>query len=342
MFLGKDGIGMTNKIKAAIIGDGGWGTAMAMVLHSSGKDAVIWGHDRAYIGEMRRTRQNRLFLPGVAIPEGIGFEADPAAALDGAALVVTAVPSKFLRPVLTRIAPAYGRDQQVVSLTKGLDEGTLERPSQAVRECLGAENVVAVSGPSHAEEVSRSLPASVVAASEDLEAARRVQAMLSTPRFRVYASRDIIGVEIAGAVKNVIALAAGIVHGMRLGDNALAALATRGLAEMSRLGVALGGEAATFAGLAGMGDLLTTCYSPHGRNRKVGMLLAEGKSLPDILAGISGVPESVSTTTLALSLADRLGVDMPITREVAAVLWKGKAPEKALDDLMGRAHRDEN
>ncbi len=333
---------MTSRIKAAIIGDGGWGTAMAMVLHSSGKEVAIWGHDPKYLDEMRETRRNRLFLPNLPVPEEIAFEADPAAALDGADLVVAAVPSKFLRPVLARFAPAFRPDQLVLSLTKGLDAERLERPSEVARQVQGARRVAALSGPSHAEEVSRFLPASVVAASEDLEEARRVQALVSTPRFRIYASRDIAGVEIAGAIKNVIALAAGIVHGMRLGDNALAALATRGLAEMTRLGVAMGGEAATFAGLAGMGDLLTTCYSPHGRNRKVGLMLAEGKSLDEVLAAINGVPEGVSTTSLALSLAERLGVDMPITREVAAVLWERKAPERALDDLMGRAHRDEN
>lgn len=332
---------MLNNEKIAIIGDGGWGTAMAILLAAAGKRPVVWGHDPAYLEEMRRTRENGRFLPGVALPETVAFEADAVKALSGAGLIVTAVPSKFLRPVLERIAPGFNPEQTVVSLTKGLDADSLERPSQVVRARLGARHVVALSGPSHAEEVARFLPASVVVASEELETARKVQQFISTPRFRIYASRDIVGVEVAGAVKNIIALAAGIVRGLRLGDNALAALATRGLVEMTRLGMALGAQAATFSGLAGMGDLITTCCSAHSRNRRVGELLAEGKSLDEILAGINGVPESVVTTSLALSLARKLGIDMPITLEVAAVLWEGKNPEAALHDLMNRTRKDE-
>lgn len=332
---------MSKNEKIAIIGDGGWGTAMAVLLAASGKKPVIWGHDAAYLEEMRRTRENSRFLPGPAIPEAVAFEADPGRALEGAGMVVTAVPSKFLRPVLERIAPYFDPELIVVSLTKGLDADNLERPSQVVRARLRARHVVALSGPSHAEEVARFLPASVVAASEELEMARRVQQFISTSRFRIYASGDIVGVEVAGAVKNIIALAAGIARGLQLGDNALAALTTRGLVEMTRLGTAMGGQATTFSGLAGMGDLITTCCSTHSRNRRVGEMLAAGKSLDEILAGISGVPESVVTTSLVLALARKLGIDMPITREVAAVLWEGKKPEAALHDLMNRARKDE-
>lgn len=333
---------MQEKVRVTIIGDGGWGTAMAMVLDSSGHETTIWSHDAAYLERMRQTRANPLFLPGATIPAGIGFEPDIAAAIQWADLVVTAVPSKFLRQVLVRAKGALDPEKPVMSLTKGFDAESLERPSQVIRECLGARKVVALSGPSHSEEIARGLPASVVVASEELETARRIQHIVSTPRFRVYASRDIVGVETAGAVKNVIALAAGMAQGMRLGDNALAALATRGLAEMMRLGVALGGDAATFSGLAGMGDLITTCISSHGRNRRVGELLAEGRTLESILEEMTGVPESVTTTTLTLELAARHHVDMPITEQVAAVLWKGKKPEQALRDLMTRARKDED
>lgn len=333
---------MSTKVKVAVLGNGGWGTAMAMVLESSGHSVAVWGYDADYLDEMRRTRENRLFLPGIAIPDGIEFEDDILRAVKWADIVVTAIPSKFLRSVLSTATGALATDKPVLSLTKGIDSGTLERPSEVIRECLGSTRVAALSGPSHADEVARRLPASVVVASDELETARYLQRVVSTPRFRVYASRDIVGVEVAGAMKNIIALAGGILHGMGMGDNALSALITRGVVEMTRLGVALGGEAATFSGLAGVGDLITTCISPLGRNRRVGMLLAQGKSLDDILSQINGVPESVSTTTLALDLARRHYIDMPITEQVAKVLWEGRKPEMALDDLMNRARKDED
>lgn len=333
---------MQQKEKVAIIGDGGWGTAMAMVLTSSGRRVSLWSHDPQYLDEMRASRQNRLFLPAITLPAKIGFEPDLAKILDWADMVVTAVPSKFLRPVLRNAKGMLDPEKPVLSLTKGFDPESLERPSQVVAECLGARHVVALSGPSHAEEVAKSLPASVVVASDELETARRIQQVVSTSRFRVYASRDIVGVEVAGAVKNVIALAAGLVSGMGLGDNALAALATRGLVEMMRLGVAMGGEPATFSGLAGMGDLITTCISEHGRNRRVGTLLAEGRSLQSILDDMNGEPESLTTTSVTLGLARRHHVSMPITEQVAAVLWDGKTPMQALDELMNRARKDED
>lgn len=333
---------MGKTIRVSIVGDGAWGTALALVLHSAGRSVAVWGHDPAYLSEMRERRENRLFLPGVAIPAAVRFEPDLAAAFSEADLVVNAVPSRFLRAVFADAKRLLRSGTPVVSLTKGLEPETLKRPSNVLRECLGAAKVAALSGPSHAEEVARSLPASLVSASDELETARHVQHVFSTPRFRVYASRDLAGVEIAGAAKNVIALAAGIVHGMGLGDNALAALATRGLAEMARLGAALGGEAQTFAGLAGMGDLITTCISPHGRNRAVGIELAKGRKLADILAGIPGVPEGVTTTKSLLELARKRGIDMPITEQVEAVLWEGKNPEQAVTDLMTRARKDED
>lgn len=331
---------MSNQEKITIIGDGGYGTAMAMVLRSAGRPVKIWSYDAAYVDEMRRTRENSKFLPGYSLPEGIDFETDIVKAIEWADLVMTAVPSKFLRSVLSQ-AKGAAADRPVVSLTKGFDADSLMRPSEVVRECLGTDRVVVLSGPSNAGELAQGLPASVVVAADELETARRIQHMVTTPSFRVYASRDIVGVELAGALKNVIALAAGIIQGMKQGDNALAALVTRGLVEMTRLGVAMGGEAATFSGLAGMGDLVLTCITPHSRNRHVGLLLAQGRRLDDILAEMSGVPESVTTTELVLKLAEKHHVDMPICREVAEVLWKGKEPQKSLKELMTREQRDE-
>ncbi len=328
--------------KIAVIGDGGWGTAIASILAQNRHPVTIWGHDPKYLEEMAKTRVNRLFLPDIPIHAGVSFTPDLNQALAWAEVVLIVIPSKFLRAALTASRPRIDPEKPVVSLTKGLDGGELQRPSQVVQECLGVSHILALSGPSHAEEVARNLPASVVVASDELEWARKVQRVLTTPRFRVYASRDIVGVELAGAVKNIIALAAGLVHGMGLGDNALAALATRGLAEMVRLGVRLGGDAATFSGLAGMGDLITTCMSPLSRNRRVGEQLAAGQKLEEILAGMNGVPESVSTTRLALRLAQKHQVSMPITRQVAAVLWEGKEPMQALDELMSRARKDED
>ncbi len=333
---------MSEQKKIAILGDGAWGAAIGIVLASSGHHPRIWSYDPAHLAEMGKTRRNARYLPSAELPDAMDFEPDIGKALAWADLVVSAVPSKFLRPVLSGAGALPDPETPVLSLTKGFDTDRLERPSEVIAECLGARHVVALSGPSHAEEVAKGLPASVVVASEELEWARKIQQIVSTPRFRVYASGDTVGVEVAGAVKNVIALAAGIVSAMGLGDNALAALATRGLVEMKRLGMAMGADEATFSGLAGMGDLITTCVSPHSRNRRVGELLASGVTLDDILSGMTGVPESVTTTSLCLKLAEKFGISMPITAQVGEILWSGKDPRRALDDLMNRSRKDED
>ncbi|MDR0362462.1 MAG: NAD(P)-dependent glycerol-3-phosphate dehydrogenase [Planctomycetota bacterium] len=333
---------MADSRRIAILGDGAWGTAMALALCSSGHSVRMWGHDPDYLDAMRRTRLNQLFLPDYELPAEMEFEPDIAAAVSWADLTISAVPSKFIRNVFAGGHEYYPPEKPVVSLTKGLEPESFRRPSEIIRECLGARHVAALSGPSHAEEVAQSLPASVVVASHDLGVARAAQHIISTPRFRVYASKDLVGVEIAGAGKNVIALAAGVAVGMDLGNNALSALITRGLAEISRVGCALGGDAPTFAGLAGMGDLITTCYSPYGRNRAVGMRLAEGESLQEILEDIPGVPEGVTTADSLLALAVKHDIPMPITEQVASILWEGKNPETALNELMTRAKKDED
>lgn len=331
----------------AVMGDGAWGTVVASMLADSGRSVTMWGHDPKYLDEMRQTRCNRLFLPGFELPADLSFEADFARATESADVVISAVPTKFLRPTFAKCLASMNGDATKrlsgkfwVSLTKGIEQDTMLRPSQIMRELFGLRQVCVVSGPSHAEEVARKLPATVVAADDDIQAAVRGQRLFTSPYLRVYAVRDVVGVEIAGAVKNVIALAAGIIRGLGLGDNTLAALMTRGLAEMRRLGVALGAESETFAGLAGVGDLITTCVSEHGRNRSVGIAIGRGEKLSDILARMNGVAEGVTTTASALELAQRLGVSMPITSEIAAVLWEDKDPRAAVADLMSRRSRE--
>ena len=331
-----------NANRIGVLGDGAWGTAVALALLGAGREVRIWGHDPGYLDAMNQARLNPLFLPDCELPGALGFEPDIARAVEWADVVVSAIPSKYLRRVYGGGRAFYPASKPIVSLTKGLEPETLLRPSEIIRECLGAERIAVLSGPSHAEEVAKNLPASLVAASERLETARCIQAIFSTPRFRVYASGDVVGVETAGAAKNVIALAAGIAHGLELGDNALAALMTRGLAEITRLGVVLGGEPQTFSGLAGMGDLITTCISPFGRNRQVGVRLAGGESLTGILESIPGIPEGVTTTAGLLGLAREKGVGMPIAEQVALVLWEDKDPERAVNDLMARARKDED
>jgi glycerol-3-phosphate dehydrogenase (NAD(P)+) len=328
----------------AVLGDGAWGTAVALLLaQDADHDVRLWSARPENGRLLQQRRENVHLLPGVSIPPSVQLTTDLAEAVAGATLWVSAVPTVYLRatfaPVAPLLAPAAG---PVVSLAKGLEVGTFRRPTEILAELLGASRLAVLSGPSHAEEVSRGLPTSVVAASADAELARTVQVAFSTDRFRVYTSDDPLGVELGGALKNVMGLAAGISDGLGLGDNARAALLTRGLAEMMRFGVALGAKARTFAGLAGLGDLITTCVSKHGRNHQVGMRLARGEKLPQILASMSKVAEGVYTTRSVHERAPALGVEMPITAEVYRVLYEGKGPGAAVDDLMLRAPGEES
>ena len=324
----------------AVVGDGAWGTALGMVLVQRGASVTQWSHSAEYAGQMQRTRSNPRFLPGVRLPSGLTVTAD-ASVLDGADLVVFAVPSRYLREVGRRLAPDLGRRQPVVSATKGLEHPSRKRASEILAETLGERPLAVLSGPSHAEEVARRLPTAVVSASHDRGLALRVQDLLTTDRFRVYTSSDPVGVELGGALKNVLAIAGGLVDGLELGDNAKAALLTRGQAEMVRLGVKLGGRAETFGGLSGIGDLVVTCMSRHGRNRLVGERLGRGDSLARILESIPGVPEGVLTCKAVVALADEHDVEVPISREVHAVLFDGKDPRRAVDDLMTRSQKEE-
>lgn len=317
-------------------------TACAVLL-SDHADATVslWVRSPEHLEELKTQRENRRLLPGVKIPPCVDITADIAAAVDQADLLLAAIPTKYLRETLTEIAPALTRHRPVISVIKGLENDTFLRPSQIIEETLGSRSVVVLSGPSHAEEIARRLPASVVAASGDISLARRVQGLFSTDRFRVYTNQDLIGVELAGALKNVIAIAAGICDGLGFGDNAKSALMTRGIVEMQRFGVALGAEAQTFNGLAGIGDLITTCISPHGRNRAVGERLGRGEQLDAILASMDAVAEGVNTTRSVHDLAGQRGIELPITAAVHAVLFEGQSPLEATTSLMDRPPKGE-
>ena len=330
----------------SIIGDGAMATLCGLILCEKGCAVRMWSAFPDYARQMRRERQNARYFPGFALPADLHIIDDDAQAFAGAELAISAVPTQFVRRVWQRLRPHCPRGLPICSTTKGIENETLLRPSQILLDVLaggpaGDWPVVALSGPSIAPDVARKLPATVVAASSAVELAQRVQHLLSTPYFRIYTNNDIVGVELAGASKNVIAIAAGILDGLRAGDNAKAALLTRGLVEITRLGVAVGGRRETFAGLAGLGDLVTTCVSPIGRNRSFGQMIGEGRSVDDALAGISGVVEGMATTRSVLALADRHGVDMPITQAVHDVVFGGRSPRLAIENLMSRPPKRE-
>ena len=327
--------------KIAILGDGAMGTACSIILSANGHEVTLWSAVEGQAAELQEARENRRFLPGVRIPESVRITDEIAEAAEGAELLVVAIPTIYLRQTLRRVASQLSGDRPVVSVVKGMENETFLRPSEIVRELLSERGVVALSGPSHAEEIARRLPATVVAASGDLELAREVQRLFSNSWFRVYTNRDILGVELAAALKNIIGIAAGVCDGLKLGDNAKAALLTRGLVEMTRFGMALGAERETFFGLAGMGDLITTCISPFGRNRHVGELLGQGKKLSEILAGMTAVAEGVWTTRSVYALAEKRGIEMPITIEVYRALFEDKSPLQAVEDLMLREPKGE-
>ena len=328
--------------KITVLGSGAMATACSILLaEHDGQSVSLWARNAEYAEDIARSRENKRLLPGVRIPENVEVTADIDRAVAGADLLVAAIPTKYLRAALTGIAPHLTDDRPVVSVVKGLENDTFQRPSEIIAEVLGHRAVVALGGPSHAEEIARRLPASVVAASGDIALARRVQAMFATDRFRVYSNLDIIGVELAGALKNVIAIAAGICDGLEYGDNAKSALMTRGIVEITRFGTACGAERETFAGLAGMGDLITTCISPYGRNRMVGERLGRGETLTQILESMDAVAEGVTTTKSVYDLAQQKGIEMPITGQVYRVLFEGCSPEEATESLMMRPQKRE-
>lgn len=322
----------------AIIGAGGWGTALSVLLHGKGHHVRLWAYVPAHVTEMQAKHENVHFLPGVPLPSELEISNDMAHVIEGAELVVMAVPSHTMRQSCQKL-PRLALP--VLSVSKGIENETGKRMTEVIAETLPGVSVAALSGPSHAEEVARGTPTAVVASSIDTGLARLVQQTFITERFRIYTGDDLVGVELGGALKNVIAIAAGITDGLDLGDNAKAALVTRGQAEMSRLGMALGARQETFFGLSGIGDLMVTCFSKWSRNRGVGERLGRGESLDQILASMEMVAEGVKTAKSAVMLSKRLGVEVPITREVYAVLYEGKSPRLAMRDLMTREAKPE-
>ncbi|MDD2455780.1 MAG: NAD(P)-dependent glycerol-3-phosphate dehydrogenase [Kiritimatiellae bacterium] len=325
-----------------VIGDGGWGTAAALLLNSYGHKVTVWGPFPDYLEEIRARRENPRFLPGVPLPPGLGWSGDPAAAVAGAEVVILAVPSKFFGDVCRRFAGLIPGEALTVSLTKGLCENTHCRMSELAQDILALEQIAVLSGPSHAEEVARGIPTAVVAAAADETLALRVQSLFSGPRFRVYTSTDPLGVEIGGAVKNVIAIAVGASDGLGFGDNTRAALITRGLAEVTRFGVALGAVPATFAGLSGVGDLIVTCTSRHSRNHTVGERLGRGELIGDILDSMRMVAEGVWNAKVIHTLGLQHGVEMPITDTVHALCHRNLPARDAVESLMSRDAKPES
>ncbi len=329
----------------AVIGGGAWGTGIAIVLGRKGTHRVrLWAHEADVCEAITHNRVNEKFLPGRRIPEAVTASNDLATALNGAQIVVSVMPSQHCRGLFERMRPLIGPQAVIVSATKGLEEGSLLRMTEIISQVLKRDggSVGALSGPSFAQEVARGDPTAITIASEDATLVRTVQQEFSDPSFRVYTNSDVVGVELGGALKNVIAIAAGICDGLGFGHNSAAALITRGLAEMTRVVVACGGRAETMAGLAGLGDLVLTCTGGLSRNRSVGVELGRGKKLPEIIAGMHGmVAEGVFTTTAAVGLAHARGVEMPITEQMHAILHHGKSPREAIQELMTRSGKSE-
>ncbi|MFH1046493.1 MAG: NAD(P)H-dependent glycerol-3-phosphate dehydrogenase [Candidatus Omnitrophota bacterium] len=328
--------------KIAIIGDGGWGTTLAILLHKKGYKVSLWGPFPEYLQVLDKKRVNPKFLPGVSIPPGLRFSANINTAVENAALVVLAVPSHFLREVLARIKPEQISKKIILSAVKGIENDTLLRMSEVVDEVLGRQQKAVLSGPTISYEVAKGLPATCVVASEQECLAAVVQDVFMDKHFRVYTSTDVVGVELGGALKNVIAIACGISDGLGFGANTKAAILTRGLVEICRLGQAMGARTETFSGLSGLGDLVTTCISSQGRNRWVGEQIGRGKKLKNILSGMEMVAEGVRTVKSVVKLAEKYRVEMPISAKVYAVLYHNQNPREAVEELMVRQKKQED
>ncbi len=331
-------------MRIAVLGAGSWGTALSIILTGNNHQVTLWSYDKQFADDILLKRENPSFLPGVSIPNEIHATSNLDEAVHGCEMIVTAVPSQFVRSVMVRLHHLPYEQLVVVNVAKGVEVGTLMTMSQVLHDTLPnvpSSSIATLSGPSHAEEVSRKVPTTVVAASTNPETAKLVQKTFMTPYFRVYASTDLKGVEIGGSLKNVIAIAAGIVDGANLGDNTKAALMTRGIAEITRIGVALGAHVQTFAGLSGIGDLMVTCMSRHSRNRHVGVEIGKGRKLRDILAEMVMVAEGVETTRSANELAKQVGVEVPICAEVYKMLFEEKDAKQSTYDLMTRGAKGE-
>jgi glycerol-3-phosphate dehydrogenase (NAD(P)+) len=328
--------------RVTIVGDGAMATVCSLLLSQGGHEVTLWGAFEESINRLIQNRENQRLLPGVKLPRNLRLTANDAECFDGCTLILSAVPTQYMRNVWKRLARHVPVRAPIISVAKGIENLTLMRPTQIVLDVVGrGRGLAALSGPNIAAELARYLPATAVAASEDRELAKRIQDVFSTQWFRVYTNSDVIGTELAGATKNVIAIAAGILDGLAAGNNAKAALVTRGLVEITRLGVAMGAQESTFQGLAGLGDLITTCVSPEGRNRTVGEQIGKGRKLQDILGSMDSVAEGVPTTRSLRELSIRYNVEMPITESVHAVLFEGMDVIRALTTLMTREAKPE-
>jgi glycerol-3-phosphate dehydrogenase (NAD(P)+) len=333
---------MKDKFKVTVLGDGGWGTALAIVAARIGNDVTLWSAFPEYAEVLKKKRENLKFLPGVLLPNSIVVTSDLEQAINFGDIVVLAIPTQFLRNVLYKIKDQKLKRKIFVSVSKGIEKKTCLRPSEIFHSILGEDTpLVTISGPSHAEEVARRMPTLVVAASKNKRHAQKVQEALTDTHFRIYAQTDVVGVEIGGALKNVIAIAAGVCDGLKFGDNTKSGLITRGLLEIMRLGVRLGANPNTFFGLSGMGDLITTCFSDHGRNLRVGRELGAGRKIKAILKDMEMVAEGVDTASSVHELAKKLNIDLPVMGEVYNLLFKDKSARKAVNDLLCRDAKEE-
>ena len=335
-------------MRIGTLGGGGWGTTLAILLDSKGHEVRLWVYEAEEAERMRLTRENATFLPGVPIPGGVAITTSTQEAVDGADIIVLVTPSRAMREVATALlagaGPKVANARAIVVGSKGLEPKTLLRMSEVLAQVLPQNlhrSIVVLAGPSHAEEVSRQVPTAVVAASSDAGTAALVQDVFSTERFRVYTNDDVVGVEIAAALKNVVAIAAGICDGLGFGDSTKGALLTRGLVEIARLGEALGARPGTFSGLAGMGDLIATAMSRHSRNRRLGEAIGKGMKLEEALAATKMVVEGVGTAHAAVDLARRHGVELPIAEQVRAILYDGKSAKAAIRELLTRDLKSE-
>jgi len=323
----------------SIIGDGGMATVLAILLCEKGTAVRMWGYDREQLKQIEQGRENKKFLPGYKLPEALMFEPDDEGIMAGADLIVSAVPCQFIRQVWSRLQRYVPHQVPIVSVTKGIENDTLLRPTQIIADVLRFvkdDRLAVLSGPTIADELARKLPATACAAANDEELARHIQNTFTCPWLRVYTNTDIVGVELAAACKNIIAIAAGIIDGIGAGDNAKAAVLCRGLAEITRLGVAMGANPQTFAGLTGLGDLVTTCISPKGRNRSFGERIGKGQVVKQAEKATESVVEGIATCRSVVTLADQYNVEMPITQAVYEVLFEDKPVQKAIADLMQR------
>ena len=326
-------------MKIGVIGAGSWGTALANMLAGKGYSVTLWAYEKDLVERMKMTRENDLFLPGFSLSSNLDFTADLSVAVSGKEMVLLVSPSQVMRLVVKQALEDFNPESLIVSAAKGIENGTLLTMSQVLRELLPPschQRLAVISGPSFAKEVAAGIPTAVVAAAPQQDIAEQVQNIFTNAAFRVYTNNDILGVELCGALKNVMALAAGVSDGLGFGLNTRAALITRGLAEISRLGLALGAQAATFSGLAGMGDLVLTCTGDLSRNRTVGIALGQGKTLDEILNGMNMVAEGVKTTLSAYQLAAKVGVEVPITDQMYKILYQQKDPRQAVTDLLSR------